>query len=122
MPVVEAFVAVMDPSASDGDQSEVLQTIDSTGGEVVMLIGDTAAVVSGGQSVSDALAQLVGLGLSAVATAADELPAGLDPDLTELIVAWLASQDPAVVAAKDDPARDGQAWDPLGGCGQGLAL
>jgi hypothetical protein len=122
MSVVDGIVAIVDSGATEGDQAEVHQTIDSEGGEILLFLGDSAAVVSGGQPVADALTLLIGLGLSAVVPTADDVPYWVDSDLAELIVAWFASQDPAVVAAKDDPARDGESWDPLGGCGQGLML
>lgn len=122
MPSVDGIVAILDPSASADDQAQVLQTIVDNDGEVFLGLGETAAVVTGGQVVNDALEQLVGTGLLGLASSSQEIPVDADADTTELVQAWFASQDPAVIAAKDDPAREGPSGDQLSGCGQSLVL
>jgi hypothetical protein len=111
------FVVVAAPTASSEDLAGVVTTIEQVGGEILLGLGELAAVVGGGQPVFDAVAGLVGSVLSGLVTpAAPNLPGGLDGDTVALLEAWLAMLDPAYLLDQADPARLERTFVGLEGC------
>lgn len=82
-------------------------------------LGPLAAVVTGGQTVISALAPMVGSLLSGLVTPSEPvIPPDVDAETFDLVVAWLSMLDPAFQLAHIDPARQGQSFEVLGGCGR----
>jgi hypothetical protein len=101
------FAFVTAAGASATDVADLLATIDQVGGEILVGLGERAAVVDGGQFVLDALTGLVGTVLSGVVTpAVPELPGDVDEETALLLEAWLATLDPVELLDQLDPARE----------------
>jgi len=101
-------VVILDPATTPEEHAQVLQGVEDAGGTIELGLGTRAAVVSGEGPLFDLVGALVGV--SAVIAAAADVPADLDNDTTDLVLAWLASQEPAFQAELADPARYGKSW------------
>lgn len=116
-------LVVVAPGLTPDDHIALSDEIAQAGGEVLLGLGEIAAVVAGGQQVIDSLAPLVGQLVAGIVTPANpELPSGLDEDAANLLGAWLAMLDPSYLAAHSDPARFGTSFEFLGGCAQEVVL
>jgi hypothetical protein len=97
------------------------QAIQNAGGRLELGLGPQAAVVSGGQTVVDAMQALAGsfdTGIYATIVPGVDLSwYALDQETVTLAAAWLASFDPAYVAGLLDTSLDGISWDTLESCG-----
>jgi hypothetical protein len=101
-------VVILDPGTTPEERAFVLQAIDTAAGTIELGLGTRAAVVSGGHPLLDVLGTLAGV--AAVVSAAADVPAELDDDTTDLVLAWLATQDAAFQAELADPTRYGKSW------------
>jgi hypothetical protein len=101
-------VVILDPGTTPEEHAFVLQAIDEAEGTIELGLGTRAAVVSGDQPVLDLLGTLAGV--AAVVAAATDIPDGLDGDTTDLVLAWLATQEAAFQAELADPTRYGRSW------------
>jgi hypothetical protein len=76
-------------------------------------------LLDGGRPVADAVRQDLGGFVAGVVTAANqELPADLDDELVEGLLAWLATVEPAGILAQLQGWAGGESFDFLQGCGQ----
>jgi hypothetical protein len=110
-------VMVASTAATPDDMAGLLATIDQVGGEILLGLGERAAVVGGGQVVVDTLAGFVGSILSGVVTPSSPgLPGDLDEEEVVLVQTWLAGLDPAVLLDQADPSRPERTLEGLQGC------
>jgi hypothetical protein len=110
-------VVVGRAGASPEEYASIHIAIANAGGQVLLGLGEVAAVVAGGQAVVDALAPLVGQALTGIVTPTDtSLIPSLDEETAGYVMTWLAMLDPEFVLAKGDPERLGGSFASLGGC------
>ncbi len=111
------FVVVGRADASPEEHASVHAAIADAGGQVLLGLGELAAVVAGGQAVIEAVTPLIGHALAGVVTPSDaSLLPSLDEDTARYVTSWLAMLDPAFVLAKGDPGRLGASFAVLDGC------
>lgn len=111
------FVVVGRADVSPEEHASIHTTIADAGGQILLGLGELAAVVAGDQAVLDALAPLVGQALAGVVTPSDtSLLPSLDEETAGYVMTWLAMLEPAFVLAKGDPARFGVSFESLDGC------
>lgn len=101
-------VVILDPGTTPEEHALVLQAIEDAEGAIELGLGKRAAVVSGAQPLFDVLGTLAGV--AGVVAAAADLPADLEDDTTDVVLAWLATQQPAFQAELADPTRYGSSW------------
>jgi hypothetical protein len=111
------FVMVAAPGAAEADLADLVATIEAVGGEILLGLGERAAVVGGGQGVLDTVVGFVGSVLSGLVTpAAPQVPDDLDEVTAALLEVWLATLDPAEILDRLDPTRLELTYVGLDGC------
>lgn len=97
----------------------IIALAEDVGGSMLMTMGPRVMVLDGGQAVVDVVLQNFDTVVSGIVTAASkDLPAGLDEDTVEALVAWLASVDATGILEQVQAFTSGVSFASLQGCGQ----
>lgn len=113
-------VAVVGVEGVDSDiWLSIVAVAEDVGGSMLMTMGPRVMVLDGGRAVVDAVMASFDTVVSGIVTAADtDIPADLDADTVEALVAWLASVDAAGILEQVQALTSGVSFASLQGCGQ----